>query len=182
MPSCPTGLLQPWALVSLLSSVSSPRVLGQLEDTPIHLTAASLCPEVCSEFSLPSLRGWCDRGVNVLCYSQAAHLCSPLLASPLTVPSLPHTPGCLPFSQSCTHAGIALLLVLLVERLLQSLLQSHPIPTQALPTLHTPSMAADCTTALCLALPSSPSQQPPCHWDIISKEKWGKWFNLPSLP
>lgn len=170
----------------LLSSVSSPRILVQLGDTPTHLAAASLCPEVCSELvSLPSLRGWCDRRVNVLCYTQAAHLYSPLLASTPIVPSLlPHTCGCLPFSQSCTHAGITLLLVLLVERLLQSLLPSRPIPMQALPTLHTPSMAAGSAPLLCalswVPLPSAPSQQPSCHQDIISEEKWGRWFNLPS--
>lgn len=174
----------PWSLSALLCLLS--QVLVQLGDTTTHLAAASLCPEVCSELvSLPSLRGWCDHRVNVLCYTQAAHLCSPLLASTPTVPSLlPHTCGCLPFSQSCTHAGIILLLVLLVERLLQSLLPSCPIPMQALPTLHTPSMAAGSASLLCalswVPLPSAPSQQPFCHQDIISEGKWGRWFNLPS--
>lgn len=169
----------------LLSSIFSPRVLVQLGDTLAHLVAASLCPEGCSELvSLPSVGSWCDHGVNVLCYSQAAHLCSPLLASPPTVPSLlPHTMGVCPFP---SHAGITLPLVLLVESLLQPSSSHSPCfsPTQALPALHTPSMAAGSAPLLCalswVPLPSAPSQQPPCHQDIASEEKWGGWFNLPS--
>lgn len=168
------GLLQPWCL-----SARPGAARGSLT----HLAAASLCPEGCSELvSLPSVRGWCHCGMNVLCYSQAAHLCSPLSATPPTVPSLlPHTWRCLPFSQSCTHAEITLLLVLLVERLLQPSPVTVPTPVPShshtgTPTLHTPSMAAGSVPLLCalswVPLPSAPSQQPPGHQDITSEEKW----------
>lgn len=59
----------------------------------------------------------------------------------------------------------------------QSLLQSHPIPMQVLPTLHTPSTAAGSAPLLCalfwVSLPSATSQQPPCHQDITSEKEWG---------
>lgn len=146
----------PWCLSALLCPLSQ----VQLGHTLTHLAAASLCPEGCSELvSLPSVRGWCGCGVNVLCYSQAAHLCSPLLAIPPTAPSLlPHTCGCLSFSQSCTHAGITLLLVLLVERLLQPS-SSHspysspiPFPCRCSCPAHPFHGSRLCTTALCLVL------------------------------
>lgn len=162
----------------LLSSISSPRILVQLEDTPAHLAAASLYPEGCSELvSLPSVGAWCDHGVNVLCYSQAAHLCSPLSASPPTVPSLlPHAHGCLPFSQSCrdysAHGTLGGESVA-AQLQSQSLLQSHA----GAPHSAHPSMAAGSAPLLCalswVPLPSAPSQQPPCHQDITSEEKWG---------
>lgn len=93
----------PWCLSALLYSLSQ----VQLGDALTYLAAASLL-ETCSVLvSLPSVRGWCDCGVNVLCYSQAAHLCSPLSASPPTLPSLlPHTCGCLPFSHHVLMQGL----------------------------------------------------------------------------
>lgn len=138
----------------LLSSIFSPRVLVQLGDTLAYFVAASLCPEGCSELvSLASVGGWCDHRVNVLCYSQAAHLCSPLLTSPLPVPSfLPHIHGCLPFFQSCkdysapgTLGGEAAA----AQLQSQSLLQSHAGTPHSAHPFHGSRL---CTTALCLVL------------------------------
>lgn len=145
----------------LLSSISSPRVLVQLGDTLAHLVAASLCPEGCSELvSLPSVGSWCDHGVNVLCYSQAAHLCSPLLASPPTVPSLlPHTHGCLPFSQSRRDYSAPGTLggeSAAAQLQSQSLLQSHAGAPRSAHPFHGSRL---CTTALCLVL-GAPSFSP----------------------
>lgn len=157
----------------LLSSISPPRILVQLGDTLTHLAAASLCPEGCSELvSLPSLRGWCDYGVNVLC-------CTSLLPSlgqpPLSFPFCHIPMGVCPFPSHALMQGLLCPGTLGGEAAAAEL-QSHPVPMQVLPTLHTLSMAAGSAPLLCalswVPLPSAPSQQPSCHQDITSEEKW----------
>lgn len=177
LPNRIAPALGPGLCWSLLSSTSSPRVLVQRGDTLAHLVAASLCPEGCSELlSLPSMRGWCDHGVNVLCYSQAAHLCSPLSASPPTVPSAtyPWVSALFPVMQGllcpwyfwwrvcCSPAPVTV--PASVPRRHSPL--CTPLPWQQ--ALH--HCSVPCPGC---PLPSAPSQQPPCHQDITSEEKWG---------
>lgn len=134
--------------------------------------------------------------MNVLCYSQAAHTHFSLLARPLTIPSLlPHTLGCLPFSQSCTYPGLILLLVLLVERLRQPS-SSHSPCSSPIPFPRRRSL-------LCTPLPwqqvlhhcsvpcsGCPFLQPLPNNPLVTRTSpvkknggvgWGGvWFNLPS--